>query len=258
MIIVCQECSSRLQVDEAKVPSRPFAVRCPKCDNSITSGSHSPAVTQSAIAVGSSPATDNPRIDQPKRPAPLFEPEERRKEPSTATISPTDKLAELLSGLLSHQGAAGGVSPGIRPSWNPRQTLVCLPEDIRGSAARSLVEGGFQVFVAEDMNQAIERMRENQLDIVILDSRFDPVEQGAIFVTREVNILRPAQRRRLFFVLLSSSLRTLDPHAAFLNNVNAIVNLNDLEELPRLLEHRVREFNDLYKEFYEVLGIPAL
>ncbi len=258
MIIVCQECSSRLQVDEAKVPSRPFAVRCPKCDNSITSGSHSPAVTKSAIAVGSSPATDNPRIDQPPRPAPLFELEERRKEPSAPTVSPTDKLAELLSGLLNHQSAAVGPSSTNRPSWNPRKTLVCLPEDIRESAARNLVDSSFQVFVAEDMNQAIERMRENQLDIVILDSRFDPVEQGAIFVTREVNILRPAQRRRLFFVLLSSSLRTMDPHAAFLNNVNAIVNLNDLEELPRLLEHRVREFNDLYKEFYGVLGLTAL
>jgi hypothetical protein len=42
-------------------------------------------------------------------------------------------------------------------------------------------------------------MRENQLDVVLLDQRFDPVEQGTVFVTREVNVLRPAQRRRLFF-----------------------------------------------------------
>ncbi len=67
-------------------------------------------------------------------------------------------------------------------------------------------------------------MRENRMDVVLLDQEFDPTEQGAAFVTREVTVLRPAQRRRLFFVLLSPVLRTMEAHAAFLNNVNAIVN----------------------------------
>ena len=101
-------------------------------------------------------------------------------------------------------------------------------------------------------------MRENQLDVVILDSRFDPVEQGTVFVTREISILRPAQRRRVFFVLLSPSLRTMDPHAAFLNNVNAIINLNEADELPRLIDHRLREYNELYKDFNHVNGVTAL
>jgi hypothetical protein len=101
-------------------------------------------------------------------------------------------------------------------------------------------------------------MRENRLDLVILDSRFDPVEQGFAFVTREVNVLRPVQRRRLFFVLLSTTMRTLDPHAAFLNNVNAVVNVNDINELPNVIEHRLREFNELYSEFNNVTNVPAL
>ena len=101
-------------------------------------------------------------------------------------------------------------------------------------------------------------MRENRLDLVILDSRFDPVEQGSVFVTREVTVLRPAQRRRLFFVLLSPTLRTLDAHAAFLNNVNAVVNVNDLAELPKLIEQRLREFNELYTEFNVAMHLPAL
>jgi response regulator RpfG family c-di-GMP phosphodiesterase len=124
--------------------------------------------------------------------------------------------------------------------------------------ARSLAEIGYQVFVAEDTRQAVERMRENQLDVVIVDPRFDASEQGAVFVSREVNILRPAQRRRLFFVLLSASLRTMDSHSAFLNNVNAVVNVSDIAELPPLLEHRLRDFNELYKDFNNVTKNPAL
>ena len=257
MIIVCQECAARLQVDETKVPSRTFSVRCPKCNSNINSGASSADAAHSALGVGESPATGNPRFEHPPLPAPQFEMETKGKENKTV-VSATEKLAELLSDLLSQQGATVGGSPNARPSWNPRMALICSPDDNREKIARGLAENGFQVFVAEDTSQAVERMRENQLDVVVLDPRFDPVDQGSVFVTREVTILRPAQRRRLFFVLLSPTLRTMDAHAAFLNNVNATINLNDLDELPQLLEHRVREYNELYKDFNGILGVPAL
>jgi predicted Zn finger-like uncharacterized protein len=256
MIIVCQKCGSRLQVDETKIPSRPFTIRCPKCNANVDCTSGNPAVELSAIAIGASPATGNPRFEQP-RPAPLFELGQTEKEVSGGT-SAAERLVELLSGLLNQSGAPGPNPQGGRASWNPRTALVCIPEDNRDNVARALAENGYQVFVAEDTRQAVDRMRENQLDVVLLDQRFDPVEQGTIFVTREVNILRPAQRRRLFFVLLSTSLRTMDAHAAFLNNANAIINVNEIGELPALIEHRVREFNELYKDFNSALRVPAL
>ena len=257
MIIVCQECDSRLQVDETKVPSRSFSVRCPKCNSNINSAASSADAAHSALGLGESPATGNSRLEHPPLPAPMFEFDTKGKETKTV-VSASEKLAELLSDLLSQQAPSVGSSPNARPSWNPRKALICSPADNRETIARGLAENGFQVFVAEDTSQAVERMRANQLDVVVLDPRFDPVDQGPVFVTREVNILRPAQRRRLFFVLLSPSLRTMDTHAAFLNNVNATVNLNDLEELPQLLEHRVREYNELYKDFNGILGVPAL
>lgn len=173
------------------------------------------------------------------------------------TSNPADKLVELLSGLMTQSGTNSYTSPA-RSAWNPRKALVCALEEHRETIARSLSENNCQVYVAQDSRQAIERMRENRLDIVILDARFDPVEQGSVFVTREVSVLRPAQRRRVFFVLMSPTLRTLDPHAAFLNNVNAVVNVNDLADLPKLLEQRLREFNELYTEFNAAMHLPAL
>lgn len=256
MIIVCQDCGSRLQVDEAKVPSRPFSVRCPKCNSSINSATSSADAAHSALALGESPATGR-RFERPPLPAPQFELASKTTE-SKSSVNATDKLAELLSGLLAQQSATAANSSSLRSSWNSRKALVCVAEDERENVARGLAENAFQVFVAEDTSQAVERMRENQLDVVVLDQRFDPVEQGAVFVTREVTMLRPTQRRRLFFVLISPTLRTMDAHAAFLNNVNATLNLTDVAELPELLEHRVREYNDLYKDFNVALGVPAL
>jgi hypothetical protein len=114
------------------------------------------------------------------------------------------------------------------------------------------------VFVAEDTRLAVVSMRANKMDVVVLEPQFDPADQGSVFVIREINVLRPPQRRRLFFVLLSPSLRTMDAHAAFLNNVNAIVNVTDIEELSRIMEVGLREYNELYREFYTAFGLTAL
>ncbi len=145
-----------------------------------------------------------------------------------------------------------------RPSWDKRKALVCTSEGYREVIARKLTQIGFQVFVAEDTRQAVETMRANKMDVVLLEPQFDPAEQGSVFVIREINVLRPPQRRRLFFVLVSPSLRTMDAHAAFLNNVNAIVNIHDIDELPRIMEVALREYNELYREFYSAFGLTAL
>ncbi len=253
MIIVCQKCDSRLQVDEARVPSRPFVIRCPKCHSSVNSDLPSPTPEQTAVSPSSS--SYDPSFEQPN-PAPLFELQEQAPEPPPGVSA--DRLAELLSGLINQPAVTGRNLPYARPAWDPRKALVCVPEEHREMVARGLAANGYKVFVAEDARQAVDRMRENLLDIVLLDPRFDPVEQGPVFVTREVNILRPAQRRRLFFVLLSPSLRTMDAHTAFLNNVNAIINVSEIEELPSLIERRVREYNELYKDFNNTLGVQAM
>jgi len=253
MIIVCQKCDARLQVDEAKVPAGRFTIRCPKCNSSIDSGS--PASTEPDIINATEGAPLDTSGFEQTNPAPLFEVAEKAL--GAAPDNALERLSELLAGL-ANQSPRDTKTSLVRPAWDPRKALICIQEENRESIARSLSEHGYQVFVATDTRQAVDRMRENLLDLVLLDSRFDPVEQGAVFVTREVNILRPAQRRRLFFVLLSPQLRTLDNHAAFLNNVNAIINANEIDDLPKVLEHRLRAYNDLYKEFNQVLGVPAL
>jgi predicted Zn finger-like uncharacterized protein len=253
MIIVCPKCSTRLQIDEEKSPNRPFNVRCPKCSSTVSSGPANPATEQSALAVGGSPATDHPR----------FEPSTARAyEPSTpgavGATPANDDAVRMLFDLLSKGTNSGTENPHARRSWDKRKALVCTSEPYRDVVARKLSECGCQVFVAEDTRQAVETMRANKMDLVLLEPQFDPAEQGSVFVIREINVLRPPQRRRLFFVLLTPSLRTMDAHAAFLNNVNAVVNVTDIEELSRIMEVALREYNELYREFYTAFNLTAL
>jgi DNA-binding response OmpR family regulator len=136
--------------------------------------------------------------------------------------------------------------------------LVCTAETYRDNVARRLTQSGYQVFVAEDTRQAVETMRANKMDVVLLDPQFDPAEQGMAFVIREVNVLRPPQRRRIFFVLISPSLRTMDAHAAFLSNVNLVVNVADVDELHRIMDVALREYNELYRDFNAAFNLTAL
>jgi predicted Zn finger-like uncharacterized protein len=251
MIIVCPKCSTRLQVEE-KSPNRSFNVRCPKCNATISSGGANPALDQSALGVGGSPSTDHPRFEQPT--ARAYEPVAK---PAVEASSANEAL-QILAELLAKSSGRESENPGARPAWNKRKALICATESYREPVAKKLSDSGYEVYVAEETRQAIETMRSKQLDVVLLEPQFDTAEQGSAFVIREVNVLRPNQRRRLFFVLLSPSLRTMDAHAAFLNNVNAIINVNDLEDLERVMEIALREFNELYREFYTASGLTAL
>ena len=252
MIIVCPKCSTRLQVEE-KSPNRSFNVRCPKCNATISSGGTNPALEQSALGLGGSPSTDHPRFEQPT--ARAYEPAMK---PASVEAGSANEALQMLAELLTKSGARESDNPNVRPAWNKRKALLCSSEAYRESVAGKLSEAGYEVYVAEETRQAVETMRSKQMDVVLLDPQFDTAEQGSAFVVREVNVLRPSQRRRLFFVLISPSLRTMDAHAAFLNNVNTIVNLNDLEDLDRVMDIALREFNELYREYFSASGLTAL
>ena len=50
--------------------------------------------------------------------------------------------------------------------------------------AEGLATQDFEVYVAENTAEALGRMRGDQMDVLVLDATFDPVEQGFAFVMR--------------------------------------------------------------------------
>ena len=261
MVITCQQCSARLQLDDSKIPQRSFTVRCPKCQNVINAqpSAQTSASAGGALDLGEMPAAQPARASRPA-PAPIFRPDAGGAGDSSdanALRGDRDEITNLLSALLQRAmtTAAAEASRGVgRLDLTHRCVLVCASPDHRYNVARVLVENGHEVYVAEDTTQAIERMREKKMDVVLLEPSFDPQEQGAAFIRREIAALRPAARRRLFFVILSADSRSGDMHQAFLAHANLTVNPEDIEELPVLLDRGIRDFNELYREFNRVAG----
>ncbi len=254
--MICPKCSSQIQIKGTDA-ERSSSISCPKCNTTLSAVTVSPASEKSGLAIGQSPSTEQRRFIA-RVPAPLFELENTAPIEAPGPAVPMEEISQLLANLLRQHGVGGALARTSRPAWNPRKALVCIGELHRDAVATQLTQNGYQVFVAQDTGQAVDRMRENQVEVVILDPDFDSAEHGAAFVIREVSILRPAQRRRLFFVLLSPLQRTMDAHAAFLHNVNAIVNFKEVDQLFKILDHALREYNDLYKELNQALNVAAL
>jgi predicted Zn finger-like uncharacterized protein len=265
MVLICPKCEARLQLDEAKAPSRPFTVRCPKCQTSVNAqpATATAGEPDAPDAVASPEATQVPSRSPFERPAtaPLFRTNnDDSNAPSAAGAAPgLNDIAKLLADALRHSGGQPGASRGrTRPAWDRRKVLVCASPAYRELLALSLAEQDYDVFVAENMVQGLGRMREERMDVIVLDANFDPLEQGVAFITREVRLLRPSERRRLFLVYLTSGVRTMDLHAAFLNNVNLVINPSDVEQLPEALDVSLRHYNELYRDFIRALDVAPI
>jgi CheY-like chemotaxis protein len=175
-----------------------------------------------------------------------------------------EDVLRLLASLLRREasGDGGGVRGASgasgRRAWERRRALVCAGSSFGGDASRALSQAGYDVSVAADAAQAVERMREEQLDVLVLDPEFDPRVQGSMIIGREVTAMRNAERRRLVFVLLTNSARTSDAHAAFLAGANLVVQMKEVGDLPRALEKNIRDLNELYRDFNRALGLAEL
>lgn len=263
-----------MQLDDAKVPVRAFTVRCPKCQHiinaqpapspdegsAVAAGGDLPSSTRAQRDANSPPATDitlTPEETAVGEP-PAGAPAEPSGEPSVAEAARL--LIELLGRGAGANGPPEGRADGVRqrPAWDKRRALVCVSTSHRQEIARDLTREGYEVSVTDGTAQAIERMRGDKLDVLVLDNEFDMPEQGAAFLTRELNSLRPSERRRLVVVHLSQSGRTEDAHAAFLSNANLIVNTAEVSGLVRALERTVRDLNELYKDYNRALGAAGL
>ncbi len=259
MVLICPQCNARLQLDEAKAPSRPFSVRCPKCQATVNHDPNNSTDAQSAASDNSTETSLDTatRFEAPTM-APRFKP---RNEQNSVSVDESggglNDFAKLLATALGQAGRPDH-SGRKRPKWDQRKALVCTSPAYRETIAMALANHDYDVFVAANMAEGLGRMREEKMDVIVLDANFDPVEQGVAFITREVRLLRPSERRRLFVAYVTSGVRTMDSHAAFLQNVNLVVNPSDIEQLPEAMEVSIRHFNELYRPFNRAMDVAPI
>jgi predicted Zn finger-like uncharacterized protein len=239
MIIRCDNCSVSLQLDEAKIPSGNFTVRCPRCQNLIRVQPGATSTVQQLKENAPAPAVSEGTND--------FSAKENEFQINTALRALMQAL-QTENKVLDHDDDQGE---------KPRRVLLCLGQK-RDTVAKSLVEAGYKVYLAQTPAQANERLREGKTEILLFAPDFASEFGGAAILQQKINAMPASERRRLFLVSIEDSGTTMNAHDAFLRNLNLIVNSNDITQLPLILNRALRDFNDLYFDYNKAVGAEAI
>lgn len=241
MIIRCDNCSVSLQLDESKIPSGNFSVRCPRCQNLLR-------VQKDASGKGLS-TVDQLAANQPA--AVAAEP------PGFAAKETDQQINSALRSLMTALQTDKATVDGDDDEDKPRRVLLCLGEKT-DETAKLLAKSGYKVYVAQTPAQANERLREGKTELLIFSPDFAADMGGAAVIQQKANSMYSSERRRLFLVSLEDEGTTMHAHDAFLKNLNLIVNTGDLPQLPLIMTRALSDYNDLYNYFNRASGLASI
>lgn len=243
MIIRCDNCSVSLQLDESKVPSKTFTVRCPRCQNMIR-------VANMGDGKGAS-TVDHLKSNSP---APAVGDNLQQFAAKESDFQINSAMRALLSALQTEKKV---LDTDDEADVKPRRVLLCLGNN-QDSIAKNLSASGYKVYMAQTPAQANERLREGKTEILLFSPDFAAEFGGAAILQQKVNAMYASERRRLFFVSIEDGGSTMNAHEAFLRNLNLIVDTQDITQLPLILDRAINDFNGLYTHFNRAVGMEAI
>ena len=235
MIVTCENCAASLQIDETKATSQRFSIRCPKCQSLVPVDLRNSS--PSASSNWSAPSAATYRNAKPKANG------------DVSSSADSNNLLRVLAAALQSQSNNDASSTNRVQHQPQKRALVCLNGEQGEATAGLLDQEGYTVFVAENPAQATEKIRDQEVDILIFAPDFALKFSGASVLQQMINTLNGAERRKLFAVSIEESTATFSSHEAFLRNLNLIVNNSDLHHLPSILHRALREYNELYRYY---------
>ena len=211
----CSQCSTRIQIDDTKVPDRPFKVRCPKCQTVMTlpgRGADSPAAPEAEPpATASGPdAAAPPPYEPPPPPSP------------EATARRERAEAGANDALIALSGPAATV---LRQALERLKFNVDSVDDIE-EGARLLEQGVYEVAVTART----------------------PPEPGKPETLAQRMLRLPIDaRRRVFVILVGEEFRTADGTQAWATQADLVVNPADAGRCEHLIRSTMTERKRLYQ-----------
>jgi predicted Zn finger-like uncharacterized protein len=205
----CPQCSTRIQIDDTKVPDKPFKVRCPKCQHVMTlAGRGQPP----AEAAGPSAApTPSPA---PGEPAPML---------SQAALERAER-------------AAAG----------ERDAIIALVGPAAEAVQRALEQLGFHVDVVEDIEEGARLLEQGVYEVAVTSRGV--AEPGRPETLAQRMLRMPLDtRRRVFAILVGDEFRTGDGTQAWAAQADLVLHPNDTARAEHLIRATMTERRRLYQ-----------
>jgi hypothetical protein len=138
-----------------------------------------------------------------------------------------------------------------------KTALICADPIIRDAVAAALKDLGFKFHLAETGELAIDRLRYNRYDCVIVHETFGGSVLRSNPVLAYLAPLPMGIRRFWFVCIIGSSFKTLDAMQAFSESVHLVVNPTDLSNLVAILKKGVSEFELKYHVYRSVAAAES-
>jgi predicted Zn finger-like uncharacterized protein len=207
----CPQCSTRIQIDDAKVPDRPFKVRCPKCQHVMTlpGRAQDPAESTASNLI--------PPVPPPSPEAP-----------------PPAMLSQ--AALERAERAAAG----------ERDALVALSGPAAEALQKALEHLGFHADAVEDVEEGARLLEQGVYEVAV--TSLAKAEPGHPETLAQRMLRMPLDtRRRVFVVLVGEEFRSGDGTQAWAVQADLVLHPDDTARAEHLVRATMNERKRLYQ-----------
>ena len=209
----CSQCSSRIQIDDSKVPDKPFKVKCPKCQAVITlpGKGAAPAGNGGAEAAAAPP------------PAPSYEPPQA---PSPAAVARRERAAQ-----------------------SQNDAIIALAGPAAAAIQAALTNIGYNVDVVDDVEEGVRLVEQGVYELAVTSRASG--DGGKETLHQRLMRLATDYRRGLFVILVDEEFRTGDGTQAWVAQADLVVHPNDAARSEHLIRSTIQERKRLYLPLHD-------
>jgi predicted Zn finger-like uncharacterized protein len=230
---LCPQCSQKIVIDDAKVPDRPFNVRCPKCQQVVKL----PGKDAAEGAAPAAPAFAPAAAPTPPPPTPV----DTRRGPDTGAGHSEEELRiQMMAQLRREMGGAGSHGP---------QALVAFPNAAQAAAITlTLTRIGYHVDTVDDFEHGA-RLLEQGIHDVVATARLAAAAGRPESLYQRMVRLSADQRRRIFVILVGDEFKSGDGTQAFLVMADLVLSAREAGTADQVIRSTINERKRLYQAF---------
>ena len=225
----CPSCSHRIVIDDARVPDRPFSVKCPKCQKAVRfPGKGAAGATRAvrAVAPEAAPAAADA---------------------ASETGAAPDDARERIRAQLKRE-----IDEHKEQPKTGERALVALPDMSQaGTATVTLTRAGYEVETLDDWEDATRLLDRASFDIVV--TTHTVAAKGGYNPYQKIVRMPAEDRRGICLIVVAPDVATNDAGQAFKLQADMVVNTADLGGVGAAIREVVFDRKRVYQALHDAI-----
>jgi predicted Zn finger-like uncharacterized protein len=234
----CPQCSQGIIIDDAKVPDRPFSVKCPRCRMTVRFPGKG-----GKPSAGAAPTPEPEPAEEPGTLPPMPTPIPTSSSAAPPVTVPDEVRSQVMAQLRREMSLAEPSTAG--------RALVCVSDrNLAGLVTLTLNRQGLAVDTLDDCDEGL-RLLEQGVYVVLATTRAVAPQGKAPTLYQRLSRLNADARRRVFVVLLGDEFKSGDGTQAFAALVDLVVSSRDVAGCDNVLRAAMAERQRLFQAFLD-------